>query len=197
MTVYGGMRDLVWILLRGGLRNPDWPPRVRSLLFACYANLCRSPFAGALAERLLMERGITDITCSSAGFVVFPGTIPPPEAVAAAAAHGVSIEGRPARPLTLAEVEKHDAVFVMEPEQFSSVRRRWPAFTSRFFLLPRFGPPPPETGAYERDRIIDPFGQSPEVFTRCYDRLAVSVEAVVDLCAAAAPAEAEADVSSR
>ncbi|HBN80930.1 MAG TPA: low molecular weight phosphatase family protein, partial [Ruminococcaceae bacterium] len=43
------------------------------LLFLCTGNTCRSPMAKGIFEKLLKERGVSGIECSSAGLAAGRG----------------------------------------------------------------------------------------------------------------------------
>jgi protein-tyrosine-phosphatase len=149
------------------------------MLFVCYGNICRSPFAAGFADRRLRQAGVDGIRCSSAGFRANQRAFSPPEAIEAAERYGVDLSGN--RPIVLSHdlVRTHDVVFVMEPAHLAELRRRWPGERARYFLLARFDSPPSDIGAYEREHLVDPFGQGPEAFAESYARIARAVEAVV------------------
>ena len=65
------------------LRRLRRTPPLRSVLFICHGNICRSPYAAAAARRLLPE----SVAVESAGFIG-PDRPSPPEAVAVAAERG-------------------------------------------------------------------------------------------------------------
>ena len=66
------------------------------LCFVCLGNVCRSPTAHAVFEKLAAERGRAgDFSCDSRGVGVRPGDeAPDPRAQEAAAKHGVRLGGR-------------------------------------------------------------------------------------------------------
>jgi protein-tyrosine-phosphatase len=69
------------------------------VLFVCAGNICRSPFAEALARRLAAERGL-HVEFASAGEIAFDGDRCPGDAVAAAREHGVDLSAHRAQRLT-------------------------------------------------------------------------------------------------
>jgi protein-tyrosine-phosphatase len=68
------------------------------ILFVCAGNICRSPFAEALARRLATERGL-DVEFESAGEIALDGDRCPRDAVAAARRHGIDLSTHRARRL--------------------------------------------------------------------------------------------------
>jgi protein-tyrosine-phosphatase len=81
------------------------------VLFVCAGNICRSPFAEALARRLAAERGL-DVEFASAGEIAFDGDRCPGDAVAAAREHGVDLSAHRAQRLT---AERRSAVDKVVP----------------------------------------------------------------------------------
>lgn len=177
-------RDAAWSVRAPRVRNPDWPARVDSLLFVCYGNICRSPFAAHLAARHLQAAGVSGVTCASAGFRTSQNATSPPDAIAAAAAFGVSLVDHRPTLVTPELVARHDVVFVMEPSQLETLRRRWPDHRERFFLLPLYEPPVEGRGAFEQVHLVDPFGKGPEAFAHCYARIDAAVRGLLPLWAA-------------
>jgi protein-tyrosine-phosphatase len=75
------------------------------VLFVCAGNICRSPFAEALARRIALERGL-DVEFASAGEIALDGDRCPPDAVAVAKEYGVDLSSHRARRLTTDEADK-------------------------------------------------------------------------------------------
>jgi len=151
------------------------PREVRTLLFVCLGNICRSPFAAALAERRLASDG-AGIRCLSAGLNTSQAARSPQEACHAAGAYGLSLDTHEPRPLTKELMQGADMVVVMEHSQLHAVRQAYPQYSDRVFLLSLFdahGRRP-----YERYNIADPFGQPPAMYDDCYRRIAAAVDAI-------------------
>jgi protein-tyrosine-phosphatase len=75
------------------------------VLFVCAGNICRSPFAEALARRLAAERGL-DVEFASAGEIALDGDRCPRDAVAVAKEYGVDLSSHRARRLTTDKADK-------------------------------------------------------------------------------------------
>ena len=175
------MLDAIWTVRGRGIANPAWPSGVRSLLFLCHANLCRSPFAERLAQQRLRQAGLSHITCASAGFRINPLVRPPADAIAVAARYGVQLGDHQPVFVTLRHVQAADVVFVMEARQWTLVRRRWPARADRLFLLPQFLAPDTSLGAWDRLHIPDPYGRGEAAFEQSYERIAQTIDEIVAL----------------
>lgn len=132
-----------------------------------------------LTARRLADAGVSGVRCASAGTLANQSNRSPSDAVRAAASYGVSLGDH--RPQLLNEqlVRAHDMVFVMEPGQLDTLRRRFPTETHRFFLMPLFDTPPPAMGAFERLHFIDPFNQGPQAFADSYTRIDRAVTQIV------------------
>lgn len=164
------LRDLKWSLAGLTIRNPPSPPDVGSVMFVCLGNICRSPFAEHLMRLLLAEAGVSGITCSSSGIRPSQAARAPAHACEVASSYGLGLEPHRPQLLTLQLVATHDVVVVMEAAQLRLLRRLYPRYRHRIFLLSLFDRE--AKGAYERYNIADPFGGPRQSFVECYVRTA-------------------------
>lgn len=162
-------RDLQWRAKARRLRNPEPPQPVRSVLFVCKGNICRSPFAEHIARRQARDAGLDHLSFLSAGITANQAAACPLEAVEAAQMFEVSLDDHVPTRLSQALVDEVDLVVVMEAEQLDAVARHWPSSAGRLWLLPLLDPA--SAGAYERCHVVDPYGQPPEAYERCYMRI--------------------------
>jgi protein-tyrosine phosphatase len=164
-----------WWWWRGRrLANPVPPSPTRRVLFLCQGNICRSPFAAALAARHFLEAGLDHVDVVSAGLRASQAPESPPDAVTAAAAHGVRLDGHRARDVTPAQMADADVIVVMEVRHLDHIRLRYPASVARVHLLPLYERPE-GYGPLERVNLTDPFARGPEAFVRCYGRIAAAL----------------------
>ena len=153
------------------LRNPPLPPSVRSILFICKGNICRSPFAAYLADRISAELKLA-VTCHSAGIVPSTDGRCPPEATRAAIRYGVRLAHHVPVGLNRRLAAAHDLIVVMEAGQSAELRRRWPDLAPRLVLLAPYGQSGNNSGdPYSRFNISDPFGKDAGAFDACYGRI--------------------------
>ena len=137
-------------------------PRVTSLLVICRGNSCRSPFAAALLDRALSRHRVR---VDSAGFTP-PGRQPPPEAIAAAARHGVDLSVHRSQRVTAESVRAADLIVVMDLTQRHEICVRFGRTERDVLVLGDIDPQPIETR-----RIRDPVRQPLAVFEQTYARI--------------------------
>lgn len=171
------IRDARWRVKGAAIRNPPLPDPVRSILFVCLGNICRSPLAAAAATRQLAGSGRSDVRCESAGIRANQAKEPPPFAVEAAAAIGLSLQGHRPQLLTDQLVYSHDLIVVMEPDQRDQLRERFPEAGDRVVLLSLYDTE--ARSGYERFHIVDPFGQPRDAFDACYSRIERAVSGLI------------------
>jgi protein-tyrosine phosphatase len=177
MYVKNRLRDVYWNRKGREIANPALTRPVRSLLFICQGNICRSPFAALLAARMLRDAGLPHVECASAGLRATQAAAPPEDARNAANAFSISLTNHVPVQLAPALVARYDLLVVMEAAQFDAVRAAYPAAADRVVLLPLFGSTP--VSGYARWNIADPFGRSRDVFDACYARIQSDVRALV------------------
>lgn len=177
MRVKAVVRDVRWRLRGTVARNPPLPARIDSVLFVCLGNICRSPFAGLLAQHRLTENHKVGTVSRSAGIRTSQSSSSPPEARAAASAYEVSLESHRPVMLTADLMSAYDLVVVMEYQQMEHLRSVYPALASRVVLLPLF-----DAGAtgYERYNIEDPFMRPAAAYAACYRRIDRAVAALCE-----------------
>lgn len=137
-----------------------------SLLFVCFGNVCRSPFAEQLALRDLPA----DRTASSAGHYPEPGRRSPREAVAVARGFGVDLRPHRSRLLSRELVEESDAIFVCDEHNHAAVTALAPGATERTHFLGALDPHGPIT-------IRDPFGGGADEYEGAYAQIAAAIAA--------------------
>jgi len=148
-----------------------------NVLVVCHGNIIRSPFAAHLLKRALAGRA--GVSISSAGLEAERGRPSHPIAVQTAAKLGIDLTSHSATPLSLDEVVRADAIFVMDVPQLVALTRRYPAARRKTFLLTCLaGDTPLE--------IRDPVDCPPAVFSRCYEHIS---RAVVSLAPALSAVE--------
>jgi protein-tyrosine phosphatase len=133
---------------------------VRSILVVCYGNICRSPYLEAV-----LRRDLPEITTNSAGFGP-PGRPAAPHTLTLSRQRGFNLTGFLSSPIGRANVGGTDLVIVMDADQARQLTRMFRISPSRIIIAGDLDPQGAETRG-----IRDPWGESIDVFTECYDRL--------------------------
>src|SRR5262249_27120763 len=145
----------------------DRSPRV---LFMCYGNICRSPFAALYAQHQAEQLGIDGIEFLSAGTYPKQGRSSPPEAVRAASDFGIDLS--PHRSCIADDhlINSAGMIVCMDFKNYDELHRAWPDAADRIFLLGSFD------GRSNHPVIADPWGGPASEFRRCYARIADCID---------------------
>jgi protein-tyrosine phosphatase len=182
MRVKAPIKAAFWDIRGRSLPEPRVPESFDSILFVCKGNICRSPFAERLTQKLLRELNRGDIRAASAGLAVSAqgGTVPA-AARSVALSHGVSLEQHTPTQLDESLVASYALVVVMEAAQLAEIGRRFPAHRERFILLAQLVPDSHRArSGFERYNIADPYGQPESAFMRCYDIIDVTLRRLLE-----------------
>ncbi|HRD66714.1 MAG TPA: phosphotyrosine protein phosphatase [Candidatus Competibacter sp.] len=149
---------LEWLIFRlrigrfGGL-----PPRSapRRLVFVCTGNICRSPYAEALAHSCGLE-------AVSAGIDTTPGLPAHPQAIAEARARGIDLSGHRTASWADVRLRNGDMVIAVELRHLLAVQRRVREAGCQIALM----------SSLSQDCfaiVRDPYGREPAVFQAVFD----------------------------
>ncbi len=136
---------------------------MKTILFVCTGNTCRSPMAAAMMNRLLQQNGYTDLLADSAGLSAWEG-----QSASAGAQHamqelGLSLSSHCAKPVTASLLQKVQLVVCVSQSHAQA-------------LHSRFGDLPPVTCF--SPAIPDPFGGSDAEYRLCAAAMLPQLEAL-------------------
>ena len=95
---------------------------MRSILFVCLGNICRSPIAEGIA-RYLVEQGGRDITVDSAGTGHWhAGEAPCAHSIEVARKHGVDISTLRARQVKKADFSAFDMIIALDQSNYHDLK---------------------------------------------------------------------------
>ena len=154
---------------------------VKTILFVCTGNSCRS----VMAEWLMRQRLHTasgdapppDYQAASAGLAAVDGAGPSEEAVRVLRQRAeADASGHHARRLTDQMIRDAALVFTMERWHAEEITRRVPEATGKTHLLSAFGQS--VQGGVGGEEIVDPIGKSREVYDVCFATIKAAVDRV-------------------
>ena len=134
---------------------------MKSVLFVCTGNICRSPIAEGFFRRLLGNR--KDIEVVSAGVHAVRGQPPSLYAVQVCAEEGADISSLRSQPVTAALVGRATHIFAMTGAHVETIQTLFPRSADKTFLFREFEEP----GTTVWRDVPDPIGLGREVYEDC------------------------------
>src|SRR5579864_8734871 len=138
---------------------------MKTILFICTGNVCRSPMAEGIFRHAIQGRGNYRVV--SAGLGAMDGQPPSAHAVEAVRELGIDIANQRSRMLTPDLVAQADYIFGMTHSHVDTVMLLYPQAAEKTFLLREFDD---TLDPFEKD-ISDPIGGSYEVYLNCRDQI--------------------------
>src|SRR5262245_39215110 len=138
---------------------------MKTFLFVCTGNICRSPMAEGLFRHA--TGGRSDYRAISAGLGAMDGQPPSLHAVEAMKEIGADISRQRSRMVTADLVKQADFILGMTHSHVDTITLLYPHAAEKTFLLREFD----ETlDPFEKD-ISDPIGGSYQVYVECRDQI--------------------------
>src|SRR6478736_1192927 len=146
---------------------------MKTVLFVCTGNVCRSPMAEGIFRNATHGKG--DYRVISAGLGAMEGQPPSHYAVQAVKELGVDISAQRSRMLTPELVHQADFIFGMTHSHIDTVMLLYPQAAEKTFLLREFDD---TLDPFEKD-ISDPIGGSYEIYLNCRDQIEQGIASLV------------------
>ena len=146
---------------------------MKTLLFVCTANICRSPMAEAIFNALAEDRDLP-FRAESAGTAALEGRAMAPNAVAALEEAGIYPRPHGARRVSEAMLEGSELVLTMTPKHTATVRRLGKDPAEGIHTLPGYA-----SGVLDGG-IPDPYGLTMAAYRSTLRQLYEHVERVAD-----------------
>ena len=143
------------------------------ILFVCTGNTCRSPMAEAVARKIAIERGLTDVEAMSAGTSAHDGSPASDGSLLIGIERNMDLGSHRAQTLTLDMVQNADLVLAMGPHHLERIEALGGA--GKAFLLSDFA----SHGASMR-AISDPIGMELDVYRATADELEDEIRRALD-----------------
>ena len=149
---------------------------MKSILFVCMGNICRSPTAEAVFRHALDRAGISGITLDTAGTEAYHvGQAPDRRSIATARRHGIDMTALRARQVVADDLQRFDVLLCADEVNLSALRRRFgeAGEAERHLLLPWLGIRTPR-------EVPDPYYEDDDAFEAVFSLLQ---DAAQRLCA--------------
>ena len=146
---------------------------MKTILFICTGNICRSPMAEGLMRHALNG---TAIRVLSAGVGAGYGQAPSGHSVRALQEWGIDIGQQRSRALTPELVDNADLILGMTQSHVDAVLMMYPEAADRVHRLRDFDPTLDE---FDRD-ICDPIGGSYEIYLACRDQIKTGIDTMIE-----------------
>lgn len=102
------------------------PSKIKSVLFVCMGNICRSPSAEAMF-RAKVSAAKLDIRIDSAGTIAYhQGNAPDKRSIAVGVKRGLNFEGMQARQVTQRDFSDFDLILVADRQNLRDLKRICP-----------------------------------------------------------------------
>lgn len=144
------------------------------VVFVCYGNIMRSPFAELYFKRKADSMGIT-VDVASFGFHQKQERCSPTACVETAREFGISLDEHRSRWLKQNEIKPNDIVFIFDELNEDRARRSYSI--QNLYQLADFLP----VDLANYNEIADPWGTSAEKVTLCYQLISAAIDNIFDL----------------
>jgi len=147
---------------------------IKSVLFVCTGNSCRSVMAEAILRKRLDELGKKDIDVRSAGVRALNDLPPSDETIEVMKEEGVDVSGFRTKNITADMIKKSDLILAMEPAHEDEILALVPGAKSKAYLLKEYR----SSHAFNSgdSGVNDPMGKPVEEYRIIRDEIKKEIE---------------------
>jgi len=155
---------------------------VKTILFVCTGNTCRSIMAEAIAKQYLAQskQGKPEIQVISAGTAAIPDEPASEHAQTVLSLFGMNLQGHKARSVRPELIQEADLILVMTQRHKEHILRLVPDAEDKVYLIKEYARENEQQSEKNNEDIIDPFGLPLEYYQACAEELRVFVNKAVD-----------------
>jgi protein-tyrosine phosphatase len=147
---------------------------VKTVLFVCTANVCRSPMAEAIFNALAEDKQL-HFRARSSGVAALENEPMTPNARAALEEVGIPAGHHRARQVTESMLREADLVLALSPRHTAELQRRYCGLSHKIHTLPRYA-----SGAPGEDGVADPYGQTMTAYRASVHQLVGYIDGLVE-----------------
>jgi protein-tyrosine-phosphatase len=151
-------------------------PQQYVILFICSGNLCRSPMAKGLMDKIIIDhmpnaKSALKIVALSAGTIAVNGEPPTGHAQQAVRKYGAEISHHLSAPLTEERINMADLILTMQEKHKTAVLTLVPTAKIKTFIITEYA-------NKDKQGIADPIGQPLEKYEETADKLYLILQKV-------------------
>lgn len=158
---------------------------IKTILFVCTGNTCRSAMAEGLFKKMLRERKGDNrrFHIMSAGISALPGMSPTSEAIKVMAEQGIDISRHMATQVQEDLIKKADLILVMSHAHRDYIKKKFTFAQDKIYLLKEFARIGEFKSTQRTDKnyeIVDPLGRPIEFYRMIARQLKENLEKILD-----------------